>query len=76
MNPFVTSKDPVWHRWIDGMVILVIGVALGMVAAQAFMSYETVTTTKTIRRTPMVTSPEGQAGEVQAPEQPVKFEEI
>lgn len=76
-NPFITSKDPVWHRWIDGLVILTVGVAMGVVAAQLFVSYETTTVTRTTRRTPLLETPkEEKAGEVKAPDTSVKFEEI
>lgn len=49
MNPYEVSADPVWHRWVDGIVVLVIGFAAGLVVAQAILT-TTVTTTETVRR--------------------------
>ncbi len=74
MNPYAPSHDPNWHRLVDGLVILVIGMAVGLVVANLFASYETVEirSTKFIRKMPAA---EG-AGNVQAPEQAVRFEEI
>lgn len=55
MNPYEVSNDPLWHRWVDGLVILVIGLAAGLVLAQALLIGQTTTTTTTteiIRRNP------------------------
>jgi hypothetical protein len=51
MNPYHISQDPIWHRYMDGLIILFIGIAAGLVMAQALMTEETVITTETIRRT-------------------------
>lgn len=37
MNPYQISEDPAWHRIIDGAVILIIGLAAGVVAGTALM---------------------------------------
>ncbi len=61
---FQVSNDPVWHRWVDGIVILVIGLAAGLVLAQAMIIEETTTTTTTttdiIRQKP--TAPQVESG--------------
>lgn len=49
MNPYQVSQDSIWHRWVDGLVILVIGIAAGVVLSQGLM-YEEVTITETVRQ--------------------------
>jgi len=51
---YKVSQDPAWHRWVDGFVILVIGVAAGLVITQGWLLQQTTTTTTTeiIRRAP------------------------
>lgn len=48
MNPYQISQDPVWHRWMDGLVILIVGLAAGLVLAGALMTQE-ITTTEVFR---------------------------
>jgi len=50
-DPYQVSQDPIWHRWVDGIVILVIGLAAGLVIAQGLMIQEVTTTTTEIIRT-------------------------
>lgn len=79
MNPFELSSEPRLYRFIDGAVILIIGMVLGLVISQgiAFMEMTTTTTTETIRRVPLQTAPEAEeSGEVSAPKNSVRFEEI
>lgn len=55
MNPYEISQDPAWHHWVDGVVILVIGIAAGLVMAQAFLATQSTTiTTDGVRRLPSV----------------------
>lgn len=51
MDAYTISQDPFWHRWIDGLVILAIGVAAGLVIAQGMMMQETTSTTTEVIRT-------------------------
>lgn len=60
MNPYQISQDPAWHRWVDGIVILVIGLAAGAVIASMFMYQQTVTVTETIRG--IQTAPQVESG--------------
>ena len=52
MNHYEISQDPIWHKWLDAVVILVIGISLGMVMSQAIQPQEvtTVTTTEIVKR--------------------------
>lgn len=62
-NPYQISSDPIWHRWIDGLIILFIGIAAGIVIAGSIMLGEVTTTTRTteiIRRNPL--SPQVESG--------------
>ncbi len=70
MNPMQISADPAWHRWVDGAVILSVGVVIGLITAYATMVYEveTVTTTKIVRPIPMIE--ETEQGVVEAPAVP------
>lgn len=58
MDPYQVSHDPTWHRWVDGLVILVIGLAAGLVISQASLLQET--TTEVIRTVP--TAPQVESG--------------
>ncbi len=56
-DPYQISADPIWHRWVDGLIIMFIGLAAGVVLAGTFMMSETTTTIRTteiIRRSPNV----------------------
>lgn len=53
-DAFVVSRDPVWHRWIDGLVIMLIGFAAGMVMIQA-LKMDEMSSTNTLRQ---ITSPQ------------------
>ncbi|MFZ1323947.1 MAG: hypothetical protein WAQ57_02185 [Candidatus Saccharimonadales bacterium] len=76
MNPYVTSKDPAWHRAVDGLVILAIGFVIGIIVAGSLLTYET-TTVKTIRRVPTLQAPsDDAAGTVESPQNNVKINEI
>lgn len=43
------SKDPFWYRWLDGLIVLVIGFSIGVVASQVILSEEVTTVTSTTR---------------------------
>ena len=76
-NTYVVTKDPIWHRWVDGLVILAIGFGIGVVLMGALTTYETeIITVKSVRQLPTVNTPEEQSGNVDAPRNPVKFNEI
>lgn len=60
MNPYQVSQDPAWHRWVDGLVVLVIGIAAGAVIASMFMYQQTVTVTETVRS--IQTAPQIESG--------------
>ncbi len=76
MNPFATTTDPAWHRVIDSLVILAIGVAVGVMVGLIFIPSETITVTKVIQRVPLKSQDDSQ-GTVKAPVQSdtPKFEE-
>lgn len=75
MNPYQISQDPAWHRWVEGLIILFIGLAAGVTIASALMVEET-TTVNTLRR--VQTAPQVESGvstEVSLPKG-VKIDEI
>jgi uncharacterized membrane protein YciS (DUF1049 family) len=45
-------QEPKWYRWVDSVVILIIGMVLGIVIANIFFINK-VTVTQTIRRVPL-----------------------
>lgn len=59
MNPYQISQDPAWHRWIEGLIVLFIGIAAGVTIASALMVEET-TTVNTLRR--VQTAPQVESG--------------
>ena len=61
-NPLQISQDANWHRWVDGVVILIIGLAAGLVLAQATMAQEVTTTEVIRRRTMTVPDPQIESG--------------
>lgn len=73
MNPYEVSVDPVWHRWVDGLVVLVIGFAAGLVVAQAIL-VTTTTTTETTRRV-QVSGPQIESGASTEVPSGIKLEE-
>lgn len=73
MNPYQVSQDPVWHRWVDGLVILVIGVAAGVVVSQAMTYTETTTITETVRK--VQTAPQIESGVSTDIPSGIRFEE-
>lgn len=60
MNPYQISTDPVWHRWVDGIVILAIGLAAGVVITSMFMYGQTITVVETVRS--VQTTPQLESG--------------
>lgn len=50
---FQVSKDPAWHRWLDGIVILFIGLAAGIVLAFALAFDEVAPINTSVRRKPV-----------------------
>ena len=78
MNPFTVTKEPFIYRWIDGAVVLIIGMVIGIVISQgvAFFEMDTTTTTEVIRRVPLQQSETQESGEVEAPKNAVRFEDI
>ena len=67
MNPFQVSSDNNLTRWIDAAVLLLVGVIIGVFAAQ-FVAFttQTITTTKVIQRVP-VKSQDSTKGTVEVP---------
>ena len=78
MNPFEISKEPVYYRWIDGAVVLIIGVVLGILISQgiAFTGMETTTTTEVIHRVKLQQPETQESGHVTAPQEFIPFEDI
>jgi|GEM_PF-5971297 hypothetical protein len=37
MDPYITSHDPVWHRLLDGLVVFIIGITLGLLMTHFFL---------------------------------------
>lgn len=72
-------REPRWHKLVDAIVILFIGVICGIVFTQGMKFYDVETTTTTESRY-IIESPElkkdGSTGEVIAPQKTLKFEEI
>lgn len=59
-DPYQISVDPAWHRLVDGIILLFIGIAIGVVAAQMLTYQETTTITETIRQ--VQTAPQIESG--------------
>lgn len=74
MDHYQISQDPFWHRWIDGIVILVIGISAGAVIASGLM-YERTTTVETVRRVE-VANPQIESGISTQTPSGVRVEEI
>lgn len=76
-DPYQISQDPIWHRWIDGLIILFIGIATGVVVAGTIMMTGVTTTTHTteiIRRGPSL--PQVESGARTDIPSGVKLEEV
>jgi hypothetical protein len=78
MNPFTVTKEPFIYRWIDGAVVLIIGMVVGIVLSQgiAFFEMDTTTTTEVIHRVPLEQPETQESGKVEAPKSAVRFEDI
>jgi hypothetical protein len=78
MNPFTVSKESAIYRWVDGAVVLIIGMVLGIVISQgiAFFEMGTTTTTEVLRRVPLQKSETKESGTVTAPDDFIPFEDI
>jgi hypothetical protein len=78
MNPFTVSKEPAFYRWVDGAVVLIIGMVLGIVISQgiAFFEMGSTTTTKVLRRVPLQKSETQESGTVNTPDDFIRFEDI
>lgn len=49
-------QEPKWYRWADGLVVLLIGIALGMTVMLALPAYETeMRSVNTTRETRLLT---------------------
>ncbi len=46
-------REPRWYRWIDGLVVLIIGAVLGILISQA-MGFTGEVPSRTLRRTPFI----------------------
>jgi len=77
MDTYVITKDPIWHHFVDGLVMLAIGFVVGVMLTGSMMSYEITTIeTKTIRRAPTLQVPSTEPGNVVAPQNSVRIDEI
>ncbi len=75
-DPYQISNDPAWHRWVDGVVLLVIGLAAGLVIAQAVALQETATTTRTEIIRTMPRAPQVESGVQTDTPAGIKIDEI
>ena len=77
MDPFQISKEPAYYRWIDGIVLLIIGVVTGLVISQGLNFFQmTTTTSEVIRNVPLVRPETQESGNVMAPQNYIRFEDI
>ena len=75
MDPFQVSREPAYYRWIDGLVLLVIGVAIGIVISQSIALFEVGTTTETIHRVRLQRPGTESTGDVTTPDDFISVEE-
>ncbi len=75
MNPYQVSQDPIWHRWVDGLVILGIGFLAGMLLTGSIL-FEEVTVTEVRRVAPVLKSPQQESGTSTQVPSGIKINEI
>lgn len=70
MDPFTPTQDQMWHRMLDGLVVITIGVVMGILVSQWFMSTIAASDdSRLIRETPTLQIPNETPGTVDAPGQ-------
>ncbi len=72
-------QEPTWHRWVDMLVVLFIGVICGIVFMQGVQFYDAHTTTgnsgNNQQEIPMMPD-NSSSGNVVAPQKHLRFEQV
>ncbi|MBA2279419.1 hypothetical protein H0V99_03215 [Candidatus Saccharibacteria bacterium] len=69
----VIFEEPKWHRIVDALAVLAIGISIGFIISQVTALFEPQSV-EFIQSSPSM--PKAETGKLEIPAEPVKFEEI